>query len=216
MLAGAYPDIDRLIHATFFCFLLCSRRFRNNGHIPSSRIMYLPGTGEAVVVLPRPYPSEPGHQQSRKWSTSPAVELRLLRLSDGGTNLPSPMPLQPTSVAEPRRTLSSATRPCQRSFPGVVAGRSGSSLQTMPPRKPLPGSKSTGTPCATPWPPDHVPDDEELARAERGESQAQGMTLADFAPGLGRQKGNLVVDNRAREGEKTDLFQWTEISTVTK
>lgn len=168
------------------------------------------------MVLPRPYPSEPSHQQPRNRSTSPVVELRLLRLSDGGTNLPSPMPLQPTSVAEPRRTLSSAARQCQRTFPGVVSGTSGSSLQTMPPRKPLPGSKSRETPYATPWPSDHVPDEGERARAERGESQAQGMTLADFAPGLGRQKGNPVADDWAREGEKTDLFQWTEISTATK
>lgn len=74
----------------------------------------------------------------------------------------------------------------------------------MPPRKPVPGSKGTGTHYATPWPPDHVPDEAELARARKGESQAQWMTLADAALDLVKTR---VPEDSARESEKSDLFR---------
>ncbi|OIW29383.1 hypothetical protein CONLIGDRAFT_322879 [Coniochaeta ligniaria NRRL 30616] len=205
-----------LIHAVFFCFLLCSRQFRKNRHIPTPRIMYLPDTGEAVVVLSRPYPPEPSHQQPQIPSPLPAVELAPLPVTDGDANLPSPVPLQPTPVAEPRATHSPTAGPPQVPTLALGSGWKGSSLQTMPPRKPLPGPKSTGTHYATPWPPDHVPDEAERARAARGESQAQWMTLAESALELGKQTGNPVTGDPAREGEKSDLFRGTGVSTARK
>jgi hypothetical protein len=87
------------------------------------------------------------------------------------------------------------------------SGRRGQSLQVVPPRKPVAGTKSIGTHYATPWPPAHVPDDAELARAARGEAQAQWMTLADSRLGLGDER---VKGDPIRDSEKSDLFKGTE------
>ncbi|KAB5550840.1 hypothetical protein GE09DRAFT_151835 [Coniochaeta sp. 2T2.1] len=198
-----------LIHAVFFFFLLCSRQFRSKRHVPTPQIMYLPDTGEPVVVLARPYPPGPSHQQPRKAAATPAVELGPLPADEGDANPPLPITLPPTTVAETQLSQSPIAGPSQRTSLALDTGRKAPSLQAVPPRKPLPGSRSTGTHYATPWPPDHVPDEAELARAARGESQAQWMTLADSSLDLGKTKQTGLVDEAAREGEKSDVFRGT-------
>jgi len=205
-------DDGRLIHATFlFSFLLCSHRVRRDEHIHTPRIMYLPGTGEAVVVLARPYPPEPTHQKPRKPPASPAIDLGPLPGTNGGTNLQVPGALQHALVSEPRLLQSPTAGPSQSAAHVLEDHRKGPLPQTVPPRKPVPGSKSVGTHYATPWPPDHVPDEAELGRAARGEAQAQWMTLAD--PELGWANMRAPQDPM-RDGDKSDLVRGTGTSAL--
>lgn len=209
-------DIGRLIHGIFFFFLLCSRQFRSGHHIPTPQIMYLPGTGEAVVVLARPYPPEPSHRQQRKPSMSPVVELGPLPATDHGGPLASPFLQLPTAVTERHVPESSIAESFQRASVAHDSHWKGRSLQSVPARKPLPGFQSTGTHYATPWPPDHVPDEAERARAARGEAQAQWMTLTDSTLDFAMQRGHIATDHPAREGEKSDIFRRPRVSAASK
>ena len=178
--------------------------------------MYLPDTGEPVVVLARPYPPCPSHQNPRKASASPAVELAPLPTADVNDSPLPPITLLPTALADTQLSQTPTAGPPQRPSLVLDTGRERHSLQVVPARKPVPGSRSAGTHYATPWPPDHVPDEGELARAARGESQAQWMTLADSSLDFVKTSKTGLVDEAAREGEKSDLFRGTGSPTVRK
>lgn len=129
------------------------------------RIMYLP-TGEPVVVVARPYPPKP--------TAPPPVELSRLPSIEDDTSPPTPT--QPPAAAQVETPVRSPAVTEHRRMSGLHEP-SESFRQGMPPRKPVGGSK--GTHYAIPWPgPDYEPDEAERARAARGESQAQWMTLA--------------------------------------
>lgn len=157
------------------------------------------------MVLPRPCVPTPSHQRPSKPSASPVIELDPLPATDGEANLASPLLQPPTSAAAPRLPQSSTPGSPQHVSLTLASHRRRSSLQAIPQRKPVRGSKSMGTQSAyvTPWPgPDYVPDGAERARAARGESQAQRMILGDSTVDLGKASPRPVADGSPREGEK--------------
>lgn len=151
---------------------------RRRGKNVTPRIMYLP-TGEPVVVVPRPFPPKPTNQpgksseQSRRISStldsqSPSEERPLPQIPSSSETLSEPYRAGgPSTERSPERQPYEARRTSNPGVPPTV----------MPRRKPVP---TRGTPYANPWSapgPDYVPDPEEQARAARGESQAQWMSL---------------------------------------
>jgi hypothetical protein len=166
--------------------------------------MYLPDTGEAVVVLARPYPPEPTRrQEQRNPPASCLTEPRPLPSTGGGsTELASPMTPRPRPAAAELRNEALEPRQAEPTHSLYEAGCTQPSLYSMPPRKPVQGSKQAGTHYASPWPPGHVPDEAEIARAARGEAQAHWMTLAGSGLGGGTLKG---AEDTARQSEKSDI-----------
>ena len=138
--------------------------------------MYLP-TGEPVVVVPRPFPPQPTYQKGKSPESSGRISSTA---EDQSPSDERPLPQLPNAAGEEdlRAAGPSAERSPERQ--PYEARRYSSSMAppgVVPRRKPVP---TRGTPYADPWSapgPDYTPDPEEQARAARGESQAQWMSL---------------------------------------
>ena len=130
------------------------------------------------------------------------TEPRIMYLPTGDPVVVTREPLVP-----PATTALSTSSPTPPRDPATADSIHEPFRQGVPPRKPVAGAP-TGTPCASPWPgpsPDYQPDEAELARAARGELQAQCMMVQ--AKGLRHEKVAMenttarVADQRSPDGQ---------------
>lgn len=130
--------------------------------------------------MPRPFPPQPTNQRGGK----PGEQQGRRLSSTLGSPSPSderslpPVPSSSETVSEPFRGAADNERsPERQPYEARRVSNPTVPPTAMPRRKPVP---TRGTPYAVPWSapgPDYVPDPEEQARAARGESQAQWMSL---------------------------------------
>ncbi|KAK3686093.1 hypothetical protein B0T22DRAFT_241113 [Podospora appendiculata] len=162
----------------FFLYICRNREKREKKTTP--RIMNLP-TGEVVVVTNRPVDlglkvqQQPADVPRRLQRTAPNPNVKLM-LS------PNSRPPPPRIHAITPSAPAAATSPTSAVLPAAQPIAQGDEFdepfrQGVPPRKPVAGAK-VGTHYAAPWlAPDHQPDEAERARAARGETQAQWVSL---------------------------------------
>ncbi|KAK0754857.1 hypothetical protein B0T18DRAFT_386673 [Schizothecium vesticola] len=130
------------------------------------------------------------------------TEPRIMYLPTG-----DPVVVTREPIVPPAATAPSPKSPTPPPSPGTADSIHEPFRQGVPPRKPVAGAP-TRTPYASPWPgpgPNYQPDEAELARAARGELQAQCMMVQ--AKGLRHEKVAMenatarAADQRSPNGQ---------------